>query len=195
METQSKLDQVEKHDLSNPKSRTILERKADKLLRDNGFSVLSPKDENRKTIRRSKILMEHLADPKLQELHGAFGSVSSSKKRMLTNKTHVEAVKDIMHKPSAEDVLLSSFLPEDFDATLIFLFDNIFNDDKIARIIMIDILKNDSKQFRNTKNISATTGLSMKQIISAKARIRYKLRNIKVSTVDELVGYVKGELK
>lgn len=195
METPPKVDETETHDLSVPTSRRKLERQADAFLRENGDSVLSPKDEHRKTLRRSNIVMRHLTDAKMQEIHGASDSVSSARKRSLTDEMHTEITSDLLHKPSTEELLVNSFVPEDYDRALIYLFDNVFNNDKIARIILIDILKNCDGNFRKTKEVSTATGLSVKQINSAKARIRYKLKELNAASADDLVDTIKGEMK
>lgn len=195
METPPKVDEIEKRDLSSPSARKALERQADKFLRANGDSVLSPKDEYRKAVRRSNIVARHVADSRMQETHGISESISSSKKRALTEDMHVESIGELPHTPSTENIVVDSIKPEEFDQALIFLFDNVFNEDKIARIILIDVLKNQSGNLRKTEEVSSSTGLSIKQINSAKARIRYKLGGLTVTTADELVEFVKGEAK
>lgn len=195
METPPKVNETETHDLSVPTSRRKLERQADEILRENGYSVLSPKDEHRKALRRSNIVMRHLSDARLQEIHGASDAVSSARKRSLTDEMQSEAASDLLHKPSTEELLVNSFAPEDYEQALVYLFDSVFNNDKIARIILIDVLENCGGNFRKTKDVSAATGLSAKQINSAKARIRYRLKDLNVASVDDLVDTVKGEMK
>lgn len=193
MSTRSKQPRVDEADRSRPASPQALQKRADKILRENGYSVLSERDENRKITRQSRIIKNNLNDAKMQALHGASSSLKPAKKSALTEEMHTTDRNEVMHNTSAEDALIQKQQTSEIEKSLLHIFDHVFEKDKIARIIMICVLREASFDFRNSKEISKITGLSIGQINSAKKRIRYQLQLVEATSIEALMELAKGE--
>ncbi|WP_408595319.1 hypothetical protein ACIPCF_18905 (plasmid) [Paracoccus marcusii] len=181
-------------------SLRALERKADEILRKNGTSVLSKRDQIRKEARRDSLIRQHAHETDLVELHGSNGIIENSKKpAFFDHQGHFGAVPN-QHSASSEESLLKkevAVLKKEWEKKLRDAVDrviwDVFGNDKITRLILLAIMKPPGLKFLDNKAISQATGLSIKQVTTAKARMKYRVRKADAEAFAELIQLVKGE--
>ena len=87
-------------------SPRALEREADEILRKNGNSVLSKRDQIRKEARRNGLIRQHAHETDLIELHGSDGIIENSKNpAVFDHQSHFGAIPN-QHSASSEEALL-----------------------------------------------------------------------------------------
>lgn len=171
-----------------------LESRADEILKASGLPVASQRDERRTVVRRSAIIHKYLEDPVLHAIHGASYSTPPSKKPKLSPEGHSERRATVVSVSTSEEAIIQKEWDELVRHSVLYVFDEILGDDEICKMIFICALQNPDVSFRDNAFLAGCTGLSLEQILAAKQRLRYQIKDKQeISCLLNLVEVAKGK--
>lgn len=175
-------------------SRLTLEAQANELLSSSGIAVPTRKDEERLAKRRAGIIGRNVRDERILTLHGSDSFIEISRRPIANDTSAITRGFAVPFSPPPDLALSLKEQAREIDDALAFLFD-IFDGDKIIKTILIAIVKYDEMKYNSNKSVSNITGLSIEAIVSAKARIRYKLDKNGIVSLISLISAAKGNKK
>ena len=170
-----------------------LEQQADDILKLAGFPRVTREAIERQVRRHYEILSKNSRDERILLLHGADGFLERTKNSETPERMRQSSGTIVGCSSTPEDLLFEARASEAFSAAVKHLFDEIFKDDQIVKILLATIILPPHIDFKKTSEISKHTGLSVPMINAAKSRIRYKLKARNFSSVSDLIEAVYKE--